>query len=119
MELKSIELDRELLDPQPGLRDERLTVKLQVVASSSRLDQHLRLPARELGERLVTVLGDSSYVQSAVIELGPTDVERLRRWLISPSGALTTDTDMFHFPRRGLVFNAVEGGSVWVRVAPR
>ena len=119
MELKSIEFEREPLDQRPGLQDERLTVKLQVVASSFKFDQHLRVPARELGERLATALGDSSYVQSAVIELGPTDVERLRRWLISPSGALTTDTDVFHFPRRGLVFNAVEDGSVWVRVAPR
>lgn len=54
-----------------------------------------------------------------VVELSPTDVDRLRRWLERPSGALTTDTDMRHLPRRGLVFEAVEGGKIWVKVVDR
>jgi hypothetical protein len=119
MHLRNIEVVRERLNPEPGLQDEQLTVKLQIVGSTAQIDEALWGERRELAERLVSVLGNSSYVQSAVIELRPVDVERVRRWLLSPSGALTTDTDTRHRPRRGLVFNAVEDGSIWVRVVPR
>lgn len=54
-----------------------------------------------------------------IVELSSVDKERLLRWLESPNGSLTTDTDMLHLPRRGLTFEAVEGGRVWVRVTPR
>lgn len=62
---------------------------------------------------------ESGHQRTIIVELDRTDTERLRRWLEHPNGALTTDTDMRHLPRRGLTVEAVEHGGVWFRVVDR